>query len=150
MSKPLNITLVGSKFMGRTHSNAYLKDNKFFNLPREVVMHTLAARNLQETTDFARQWGWQHATNNWQAAGTDPQIDLVDIATPNHAHKDQVIAALEAGKHVACEKPLAGTLDDARAMCKAAKKAKKCKTFVWYNYRRCPAVALAHNLVKAG
>jgi len=148
--KTLNVALIGSKFMGRTHSNAYLKVNKFFDLPREVVMHTLAARNLSETKAFAEQWGWQHATNDWRSAVTDSAIDLVDVGTPNHVHKEQAIAALEAGKHVACEKPLAGTLDDAREMLKAAKKAKKSKTFVWYNYRRCPAVALAHQLVKAG
>jgi len=149
-SKQTNVVLIGSKFMGRTHSNGYLKAAKFFDLPSEPVMHTLAARNLQETADFANRWGWKNATNDWKSAVQNPEIDLVDIGTPNHVHKDQAIAALEAGKHVACEKPLAGTLDDARAMLKAAKKAKKCKTFVWYNYRRCPAVALAHQLVKAG
>jgi len=148
--KQVNVALIGSKFMGRTHSNAYLKVAKFFDLPVEPVMHTLAARNLQETADFAKRWGWHNATNDWKGAVTNPEIDLVDVGTPNHVHKEQAIAALEAGKHVACEKPLAGTLDDAREMLKAAKKAKKSKTFVWYNYRRCPAVALAHQLVKAG
>jgi predicted dehydrogenase len=78
------------------------------------------------------------------------EIDLVDIVTPNFVHAENAIAALAAGKHVACEKPLAGTLDDAREMVKAAKKAPGSRTFVWYNYRRCPAVALAHQLVKAG
>src|SRR5205085_9122422 len=74
---------------------------------------------------------------------------LVDVSTPNHLHAEQSIAMLEAGKHVACEKPLAGTLADARAMRDAARKANG-RTFVWYNYRRVPAVALAHQLVKAG
>src|SRR3989442_14377293 len=60
------------------------------------------------------------------------------------------IAALEAGKHVACEKPLAGTLDDARQMRDAARKAKKSLTSVWYCYRRVPAVALAYQLARAG
>ncbi len=149
-SKTVNVALIGSKFMGRTHSNAYLKVSKFFDLPLTPVMHTLAARNLQETADFAKRWGWTHATDDWTSAVRNPEIDLVDVGTPNHVHKEQALAALEAGKHVACEKPLAGTLDDAREMVQAAKKAKKCRTFVWYNYRRCPAVALAHQLVKAG
>jgi predicted dehydrogenase len=148
--KQINVALIGSKFMGRTHSNAYLKVSKFFDLPVEPVMHTIAARNLDETCAFAEQWGWQNATTNWKKAVTDPAIGLVDIGTPNHVHKDQAIAALEAGKHVACEKPLAGTLDDAREMLKAAQKAKGCKTFVWYNYRRCPAVALAYQLARQG
>jgi len=149
-AKQINVALIGSKFMGRTHSNAYLNVGKFFDLPVNPVMHTLAARNLQETTDFAAKWGWANASNDWKSVVRNPEIDLVDIGTPNHVHKDQAIAALEAGKHVACEKPLAGTLDDAREMLKAAKKAKKSKTFVWYNYRRCPAIALAHQLVKDG
>lgn len=154
MPKPLNIGLIGSKFMGRTHSNAYLKAAKFFDLPRDPIMHTLAARNLTETQAFADRWGWRHATDDWKAMVHDPEIDLVDIGTPNHVHRDQALEALAAGKHVACEKPLANTLDAAREMLAAAKKAasgsKKQKTFVWYNYRRCPALAFAHQLVKAG
>jgi predicted dehydrogenase len=148
--KNLNVALIGSKFMGRTHSNAYLKAAKFFDLPLNPVMHTIAARNPEDLAKFAARWGWQHHTTDWKAAATNPEIDLVDVSTPNYVHKDQAIAALEAGKHVACEKPLAGTLDDAREMLAAAKKAKKSKTFVWYNYRRCPAIALAHQLVAAG
>ncbi|MCX5662582.1 MAG: Gfo/Idh/MocA family oxidoreductase [Planctomycetota bacterium] len=151
MSTPtINVALIGSKFMGRTHSNAYLKVAKFFDLPVNPVMHTIAARNGAELEKFAARWGWQHASTDWKATVTNPEIGLVDVSTPNYVHRDQAIAALEAGKHVACEKPLAGTLDDAREMVKAAAKAKKSKTFVWYNYRRCPAIALAHQLVKAG
>ncbi|MEO1237998.1 MAG: Gfo/Idh/MocA family oxidoreductase, partial [Planctomycetota bacterium] len=154
MPKPLNIGLIGSKFMGRTHSNAYLKAAKFFDLPRAPAMHTIAARNLHETQAFAKRWGWRHATDDWADMVQNPEIDLVDIGTPNHVHRDQALAALEAGKHVACEKPLANTLDAAREMLAAAKKAgsakRKQKTFVWYNYRRCPALAFAHQLVKEG
>ena len=136
--------------MGRTHSNAYLKVAKFFDLERQPVMHTVAARDPEETQAFADRWGWAHASTDWRAMAADPEIELVDIGTPNHLHHDQALAALEAGKHVACEKPLANTLDAAREMAAAAKKAKKCKTFVWYNYRRCPALAFAHQLVKQG
>ena len=153
MPDPLRIGLIGTKFMGRTHSNAYLKAAKFFDLPRLPVMHTIAARDLQETRAFADRWGWQHATDDWRSMVQDPEIDLVDVGTPNHVHRDQAIAALEAGKHVACEKPLANTLEAAREMLEAAKKAKKksgAKTYVWYNYRRCPALAFAHQLVQAG
>lgn len=150
MPRPLNIGLIGSKFMGRTHSNAYLKAAKFFDLPRLPVMHTIAARNLAETQAFAERWGWQHASDDWKAMVNNPDIDLVDIGTPNHVHHEQALEALAAGKHVACEKPLANTLDAAREMVQAAKKAKGQKTFVWYNYRRCPALAFAHQLVKSG
>ncbi len=150
MPKSINVGLIGSKFMGRTHSNAYLKVARFFDLPVEPVMHTIAARNAAEVEAFAKRWGWRHSTTDWKAMVNDPQIGLVDVGTPNHVHRDQAIAALEAGKHVACEKPLANTLDAAREMVQAAKKAKQQRTFVWYNYRRCPALALAHQLVKEG
>jgi predicted dehydrogenase len=150
MSKTINVCLVGQKFMGRTHSNAFLKVDKFFDVPVKPIMHTICGRNMAELNEFKERWGWQHSSSDWKAAETDPDIGLVDIGTPNHLHKEMAIAALEAGKHVACEKPLAGTLADAREMLAAAKKAKKCKTFVWYNYRRVPAVALAYQLARAG
>ncbi len=150
MTRALNVALIGSKFMGRTHSNAYLKAGRFFKLPFEPVMHTIAARDPKDLKAFAKRWGWANWTTDWLEACTHPEIDLVDVGTPNHVHRDQAIAALEAGKHVACEKPLAGTLTDAREMVQAAKKAKRSQTFVWYNYRRCPAVALAHQLAKQG
>ena len=145
-----NIAMFGSKFMGRAHSNAYLKVARFFDLPVEPVMHTVAARATNDLAAFASRWGWQNWTTRWALAVENPEVDLVDICTPNYVHLEQAIAALEAGQNVACEKPLAGTLEDARQMHQAAKKARRSKTFVWYNYRRCPAVALAHQLVKAG
>lgn len=147
--KTCNVALIGSKFMGRAHSNAYLKVAKFFDLPLEPVMHTICARNEAEIQEFAARWGWNRASTSWQEVVADPEIDLVDVTTPNNVHAEHSIAALEAGKHVACEKPLAHTLDDARQMAEAAGKASG-KTFVWYNYRRCPAVALAHQLVAQG
>lgn len=149
MTAAIHVALIGSKFMGRAHSNAWLNVGRFFPVDPVPVMHTVVARNAEETRDFAERWGWRHAATDWQAAVTDPEIDLVDIGTPNHVHAEQAIAALEAGKHVACEKPLAGTLADAEAMAAAADRA-GAKTFVWFNYRRVPAVALAHRLVAAG
>lgn len=150
MSKTLSVALIGSKFMGRTHSNGFSQVPRFFDVSRSPVLHTIAARDAEDLKVFAPRWGWQHWTTDWREVCQNPEIDLVDIGTPNHVHREQAIAALEAGKHVACEKPLAGTLDDARAMLAAAKKAKKSKTFVWYNYRRVPAVALAHQMVREG
>jgi len=147
--KTFNVALIGSKFMGRTHSNAYLNVAKFFDVPAAPVMHTISARNEEELKQFAARWGWKNHNTDWKAVAKNPEIDLVDVGTPNFVHAEQSIAALEAGKHVACEKPLAGTLDDARQMVEAAKKASG-KTFVWYNYRRCPAIALAHQLVREG
>jgi len=150
MPRQVNVAMIGSKFMGRAHSNAYAKVGKFFDLPANPVMHTVAARDEEDLKRFAPRWGWKNWASDWRLAVENPEIDLVDVVTPNHVHAEQAIAALEAGRHVACEKPLAGTLADARRMLEAAKKARKCKTYVWYNYRRCPAVAMAHQLVKEG
>ena len=151
MSKSLvNVCLIGQKFMGRAHSNAYLQAGKFFDLSADPVMHTIVARDVVELEAFKKRWGWQHASTDWQSAITNDEIDLVDVTTPNNKHCEFVLAALEAGKHVACEKPLAATLKDARQMRDAAKKAPNSKTFVWYSYRRVPAVALAHQLIKEG
>jgi predicted dehydrogenase len=142
--------MIGSKFMGRAHSNAWLSANRFFDLPCRAVMHVVAARDPAQTAAFADRWGWANATTDWRAAVTGGDVDLVDVGTPNHVHAEQSIAALEAGKAVACEKPLAGTLDDARAMRDAAARDGAPPTFVWFNYRRCPAVAFAHQLVREG
>ncbi len=149
MPKPLRIALIGSKFMGRAHSNAWLKVGKFFDLPRQPIMQVAAAREAADLEAFASRWGWGRWTTDWRAAATADDVDLVDVGTPNHIHRDQALAALEAGKHVACEKPLAGTLDHAREMMQAARPAAG-KTFVWFNYRRVPAVAFAHQLVREG
>ncbi len=150
MPKPIHVGLIGTKFMGRAHSNAFAQVGHFFDLARVPVMQLAAGRNAKELAAFAKRWGWRQITTRWQDLAEDEEIDLVDIATPNDLHAEPALALLAARKAVACEKPLAGTLADARAMRDAARKAKGVKTFVWYNYRRCPAVALAHQLVKEG
>lgn len=149
MAKPLHVALIGQKFMGRAHSNAWRQVGRFFDVPREPVLHTIAARDGADLDAFAKRWGWERTTTDWKSLLADEDVELVDVSTPNHVHAEQSIACLEAGKHVACEKPLAGKLSEARAMRDAARKAKT-NTYVWYNYRRCPAVALAHQLVASG
>ncbi len=147
--KRLNIGLIGQAFMGRTHSNAWGQVGKFFDVPIKPVLHTTCDINKETLESFADRWGWKNTTTNWKKLCTDPEIDLVDIATPNHLHAVMATAAIKAGKIVACEKPLAGTLSDARAMRDFARKA-RATTFVGFNYRRCPAVALAYQLVRRG
>ena len=149
MSNQVNVALIGSKFMGRAHANAWGQVGRFFDTDPSASLHTIVARNPEETAEFAETWGWQNASTDWRSTVTSDDIDLVDIATPNSAHAEAAIAALDAGKHVACEKPLAGTLADAEAMAAAAAAASG-RTFVWYNYRRVPAVALAHRIVASG
>jgi predicted dehydrogenase len=145
----VNVALIGQGFMGRSHSNAWGQVGKFFECPTQPVMHTLFGQESEEPHKFANRWGWQHTSTDWEALVKSPDIGLVDVVTPNFMHAPVALAALAAGKPVACEKPLAGTLDDARKMVQAAEAA-KVQTFVWFNYRRCPAVAFAHQLVKKG
>jgi len=146
----LPIALIGQRFMGRAHSNAWGQVNRFFDPPRRARLATVAARDAGELAEFAARWGWERATTDWRTIADDPEIELVDVATPNDAHAEQGLAMLAAGKHVACEKPLAGTLADARRMRDAAREHARQRTFVWFNYRRCPAVALAWQIVREG
>jgi predicted dehydrogenase len=145
----INVALIGQGFMGRTHSNAWGQVAKFFKPPLTPVMHTVFGQPEENPQMFAANWGWKNSATDWQQLVSSPEIGLVDVVTPNYMHAPVARAAIAAGKPVACEKPIAGSLDDAREMVSAAKAA-KVKTFVWFNYRRCPAVALAHQMVKAG
>jgi len=147
--KTINVALIGQGFMGRSHSNAWNQVAKFFKPPIRPVLHTVYGLPEENPQAFAANWGWQNASTDWQAVVKSPEIGLVDVVTPNYAHAPVAKAALAAGKPVACEKPIAGTLADAREMAEAARKA-NIPTFVWFNYRRVPAVALAHQLVKQG
>src|SRR5687768_182319 len=113
MSQPLNIAMIGTGFMGRAHSHAWASVNHFFCPARRARMRTVLGRDVARVREFAERWGWADFTKEIKCVLEDDAIELVDIVTPNHLHAEQAIAALEAGKHVACEKPLAGTLDDA-------------------------------------
>ncbi|MFO7548731.1 MAG: Gfo/Idh/MocA family oxidoreductase [Acidimicrobiia bacterium] len=149
MSQGLGVALLGSKFMGRAHSNAWSQAPRFFDLPAHPTLEVVAARDTEYLAGFGPRFGWRRWTARWEEAVADPAVRLVDVATPNHLHRDQAMAALQAGKHVACEKPLAGTLADALEMASAAA-GSDARTFVWFNYRRVPALAYAHRLVRDG
>ena len=145
----VNVALIGQGFMGRTHSNAWGQVNKFFKPPMQAVMHTVFGQPEENPQAFADNWGWQRSSTDWQSVVASPEIALVDVVTPNFMHAPPAKAAIAAGKACACEKPIAGSLSDARDMVQAAKKA-GVKTFVWFNYRRCPAVGVAYQLVRDG
>lgn len=145
----IRVALVGTKFMGRAHANAWGQVGRFFDLGRRVEVDLAAARDEVGLAAFATQWGIPRTTVDWRGIAGDERIDLVDVLTPNDSHAEISIAMLEAGKHVACEKPLSGTLAGARTMRDAARKARG-RTCAWFNYRRVPAVALARELVREG
>ena len=145
----INVAMIGQGFMGRSHSNAWGQVNRFFTPPMKAVMHTVYGMAGEDPKSFGERWGWKNASTDWEALVKSPEIGLVDIVTPNFMHAPPAKAAIAAGKPCSCEKPIAGTLAEAREMAEAATKA-KVNTFVWFNYRRAPAVALAHKLVKDG
>ena len=149
MADTLNIAMIGQGFMGRSHSNAWGQVNRFFNPQMKAVMHTVYGMAAENPQAFADKWGWKNASTDWESLVKSPEIGLVDIVTPNFMHAPPAKAAIAAGKPCSCEKPIAGTLQEAREMAEAAAKA-KVPTFVWFNYRRAPAVALAHQLIKSG
>jgi predicted dehydrogenase len=147
--KVVNVALIGQKFMGKAHSNAYLKVAKFFDLPVQPVMHTTVGVIQENPQDFAERWGWKHYATNWKEVVANPEIDLIDIVTPNDLHEPIAVAALKAGKAVACEKPMANTFKAAKAMAQATGKG-KLPSFVWFCYRRVPALALARRIIQEG
>ena len=121
MASPLRVALIGTGFMGRAHSQAWRTAAPFFDLPLTPVMATVVARDPQRTEEFARTWGWENWSTNWREVVESDDIDAVDIVAPGDVHADIAEAALAAGKHVLCEKPLASSLHDATRMAAAAR-----------------------------
>lgn len=149
MADTLNVAMIGARFMGKAHSNAYQQVGKFFDPAITPVMKSVCARDVAGTQAFAEKFGWERAENDWEQAATADDIDLVDVCTPGDTHAPIAIAAAQAGKHVFCEKPLANTLADAKAMLAAARDA-GVRHMVNFNYRRAPAVSLARQMIEAG
>jgi len=149
MKKKLNIGMVGYGFMGRTHSNAFLKAGKFFDLLYEPVLKTVCARNAERAKAFAENWGYESVETDWRRMVESTEIDLVDIASPNDTHLEIAVAAARAGKMVMCEKPLGRNAAESELMVLAAEEA-GVANMVWYNYRRVPAVMLAKQLIDEG
>lgn len=148
----LRVAMVGHGFMGAAHSQAWRTAPRFFDLGVEPEMAVVVGRDPERTEAARQQYGWQTASTDWRAVVTDPDIDVVDICSPGSSHVDVAIAALEAGKHVLCEKPLANTVAEAEAMTAAADaaRAKGVRSMVGFSYRRVPAIALAKQLVEVG
>jgi predicted dehydrogenase len=147
--KPLNIGMIGYGFMGRAHSNAYRKVNQFFDLAYRPVLKAVCARNAENAQQFADRWGYETIETDWRRLIERPDIDAVDICTPNNLHKEIALAAAAAGKIILCEKPLAMDVAEGEQMCQAVEQA-KVANIVWYNYRRVPAVTLAKQLIDEG
>ncbi len=151
-SGELRVGMVGYAFMGAAHSQAWRIVNRVFDLPMHARMVAVAGRDAAKVSAAAGQLGWHEAMTDWRELIARDDIDVVDICTPGDSHAEIAIAALAAGKHVLCEKPLANTVAEAQAMVEAAAaaRAKGIRAMCGYNYRRVPAVALMADLVAAG
>lgn len=152
-SRPtLAVGMVGHAFMGAAHSQAWRTAPRFFDLPLTPTMQVVCGRDQARTAEAAERLGWAEAATDWRALVARPDIDLVDVCTPGDTHAEIAIAALEAGKHVLCEKPLANTVAEAEEMTAAAERAAAngVRAMVGFTYRRVPAIALARQLVAEG
>jgi len=149
MTKTLRVGMIGYQFMGRAHSNAWRQAPHFFPLKAGVELHTICGRNPANVEAARAQLGWQYAVSDWRQVVDSPEIDIVDINTPNDSHAEIAIAAARAGKHVLCEKPLALSVKQCEAMVAAVKQA-KVVNMVCHNYRRIPAIAQAKRMIDDG
>lgn len=148
----LRIGLVGHAFMGAAHSYGWRNAGHVFDLPMSIELKALAGTDSIRASEAADKLGWEDSTADWQELISRDDIDVIDICSPGHTHRDIAIAALAAGKHVLCEKPLANSLAEAQEMAAASQLA--ALNNVWamcgFTYRRQPAVSLARKFIQNG
>ncbi|MFD7654484.1 Gfo/Idh/MocA family protein [Actinosynnema sp. NPDC059797] len=152
MTEEIGVGMVGHAFMGAVHSQAWRNVHRFFDVPLAPRLAAIGGRDAARTKEAAAKYGWAAAETDWRALVDRDDVHLVDICTPGDTHAEIAIAALAAGKHVLCEKPLANTVEEAEAMTAAAEEAARrgVRSMVAFNYRRVPALALARKLVADG
>ncbi|MET7362787.1 Gfo/Idh/MocA family oxidoreductase [Streptomyces sp. NPDC005562] len=150
--RPLGVGMVGYAFMGAAHSQGWRTVGRVFDLPVRPVLSAVCGRDGGAVRAAADRLGWAAAETDWRALIAREDVDLVDICTPGDSHAEIAVAALEAGKHVLCEKPLANTVEEAEAMAEAAERARARGqvAMVGFNYRRVPALSLARRMVAEG
>ncbi|MEU2416305.1 Gfo/Idh/MocA family oxidoreductase [Brachybacterium paraconglomeratum] len=149
--RPLGVALIGYAFMGRAHSQAWRTVGAAFDVP-PIARRVIVGRDEQAVAEAARRLDWEEHATDWREAITRDDVDIVDICTPGFLHTEIAIAALEAGKHVLCEKPLANDPAEAERMVEAARAARERGQVaaLGHTYRRVPALAHARDLVAAG
>lgn len=150
--RELRVGMVGYAFMGAAHSQAWRTVNRVYDLPARARMALICGRDTPKVADAADRLGWDAYTTDWRDLINRDDIDVVDICTPGDSHAEIALAALAAGKHVLCEKPLANTVAEARAMTAAADVARAAgvRSMCGFNYRRVPAVTMMRQMVADG
>ena len=148
----LRVGMAGYAFMGAAHSHAWRTAHRFFDLPLTPELTAIAGRNRSGVEQAARRMGWGSVETDWRALIERDDIDLIDICTPGNTHAEIAIAALQAGKHVLCEKPLANSVAEAQHMAAVAEEAARSGVFAMcgYSYRCTPALALMKHMVQDG
>lgn len=151
-AQPLRVGMVGYAFMGAAHSHAWRTAPRFFDLPLKPELTAVAGRDQTGVTAAAEKFGWASVETDWRRLIERADIDLIDICTPGDTHAEIAIAALEAGKHVLCEKPLANSVAEAERMAQAAETAfgRGIYSMCGFTYRRTPALSLAKRMVDEG
>ncbi|WP_285035406.1 Gfo/Idh/MocA family oxidoreductase [Plantibacter sp. ME-Dv--P-095] len=151
-AQPLRVAIVGYSFMGSIHAQAWTTAPRFFDLGPGVELVAVSGRDAGAARAFADRFGIADVETDWRALLTRGDVDVIDICTPGHLHAEIAIAALDAGIHVLCEKPLANTLEEAERMVAAAERAatRGVQAMVGFSYRRTPALAYAQRLVADG
>lgn len=148
--RKLNVAMIGGGFMGKAHAMAYAAMPMFFWPAPAIPVRKVVVDVNQEMAETARdRFGFEEASADWRAVVARPDIDIIDICTPNNSHAEIAIAAARAGKHIICEKPLARTGDESKSMLDAVQGSGSIH-MVAFNYRRTPAVALAKKLIEEG
>jgi predicted dehydrogenase len=148
----LRVAMIGHAFMGAAHSDAWRTFAHVMDVPARPAMAVVVGRRSAAAAIAATRLGWAESSTDWQSVVHRADIDLVDICTPGDSHAEIAIAALRAGKHVLCEKPLGNSLAEAAAMADAAGTARVSgvRAMIGFNYRRVPALALAAELIRDG
>ncbi|MBL0885228.1 Gfo/Idh/MocA family protein [Myceligenerans indicum] len=148
--QPISVAVIGAGMAGRSHAAGYRNAGTVFGagLP-PVRLAAIADANVELGEDAARRYGYDKALPSWEAVAEDPTIDAVSIVVGNDLHRPIAEALVAAGKHVLCEKPLAGSIEDARAMVELERSA-DVVTAVGYTFRRSPAIAAIRDHVRAG
>ena len=149
-TRTIHIGMLGCGFMGKAHSHAYSTASHIFEaLPLKPVLYAVSGSREDRLKAFAHRFGYRTWSVDWMAVIDDPKVEAVNVCLPEYLHKEACVRAIEAGKHVLCEKPLALSVEDCWDILLAAKQSDK-KQMCGFNYRFLPAVRFARDIISKG